>query len=156
MSTGFEFEIDDVAEGLALLESELEANVRAALVVGQNLVAARARELCPQGPTSLLRNSIQPLPLTGNFLGGSLEAPVEAGAPYALPVEEGSRPHVIEPRHRRALRWPVEGGFRFARRVHHPGTAAQPFMEPALRAVEDDVTAELEAAVELSLVRAGF
>lgn len=66
-------------------------------------------------------------------------------APYARFVHWGTRPHVIEPkggvyksytdaegkrvrkgikkggRERKMLRWPVAGGFRFARKVNHPG-----------------------------------
>lgn len=42
-------------------------------------------------------------------------------APYARFVHDGARPHVIEPDKRKALRWPVPGGFAFAKKVHHPG-----------------------------------
>jgi hypothetical protein len=43
-------------------------------------------------------------------------------APYAKFVVKGARPHVIRPRNKRALRWPVPGGFRYAKRVRHPGS----------------------------------
>ena len=73
-----------------------------------------------------------------------------ASASYAAFVERGTQPHTIVPRNRKALRWaassadarltgtPRTGGrVRFARRVQHPGTKAQPFMVPgARRAVE--------------------
>lgn len=38
---------------------------------------------------------------------------------------EGTDPHIIRPRRRKALRWPdasAPGGVRFGRVVHHPGT----------------------------------
>ena len=74
-----------------------------------------------------------------------------ASASYAAYVEQGTRPHEIRPRNRKALRWaassgdarlsgtPRSGGrVRFAKRVQHPGTRAQPFMVPgAKKAVED-------------------
>ena len=66
-----------------------------------------------------------------------------ASADYAIHVERGTRPHEIRPRNRKALRWaastadarlsgtPRTGGrVRFAKRVQHPGTRAQPFMVP--------------------------
>jgi hypothetical protein len=73
-----------------------------------------------------------------------------ASADYATFVETGTRPHTIRPRNRKALRWaasgadarlsgtPRSGGrVRFAKRVQHPGTRAQPFMVPgAKKAVE--------------------
>jgi hypothetical protein len=73
-----------------------------------------------------------------------------ASADYAIYVERGTRPHEIRPRNRKALRWaasaadarltgtPRTGGrVRFAKRVQHPGTRAQPFMVPgAQKAIE--------------------
>ena len=74
-----------------------------------------------------------------------------ASADYAGYVEQGTRPHVIRPRNRKALRFPATradarlsgaprkgGRVRFAKRVMHPGTRAQPFMVPgAQKAVSD-------------------
>jgi hypothetical protein len=69
-----------------------------------------------------------------------------ASADYATFVETGTRPHTIRPRNRKALRWaasagdarlsgtPRSGGrVRFAKRVQHPGTRAQPYMIPGAR-----------------------
>ena len=53
-----------------------------------------------------------------------------AGADYAAHVEFGTKAHEIRPRNKRALRWKVPGGFRFATRVRHPGTRARPYMIP--------------------------
>lgn len=53
-----------------------------------------------------------------------------AGANYAGYVEFGTKPHEIRARNKRALRWKVPGGYRFATRVRHPGTRKQPFMVP--------------------------
>lgn len=71
------------------------------------------------------------------------------GVGYARDVEEGTRPHVIEPRPGRrgrngrpaALAWGgarrLSGSLRsgarptsFARRVNHPGTRARPYLRP--------------------------
>lgn len=73
---------------------------------------------------------------------------IEAQASYAVFVERGTRPHIIRPRNTKALRFAasaagqrLSGSARrgaaviFARVVHHPGTQAQPFMEPAARDV---------------------
>jgi hypothetical protein len=66
------------------------------------------------------------------------------GVGYAQAVEFGSRPHTIEPRFKSVLSFPAskadarlsgnvrKGGNRvFAKRVHHPGTKAHPFLTPA-------------------------
>lgn len=47
---------------------------------------------------------------------------VSFGEDYAPHVEEGTRPHVIRPRKKRALRFPAGGREVFARQVQHPGT----------------------------------
>lgn len=65
---------------------------------------------------------------------------------YAAAVEFGTKPHDIVPRRAKALAW---GGARtlggrvkagsapthFAKRVHHPGTKAEPYLFPSFRKV---------------------
>ena len=53
------------------------------------------------------------------------------GVGYAAVVEYGSQPHLIEPVHASVLRWQGPGGPRFARVVHHPGTAPRAFFRAA-------------------------
>ena len=73
-------------------------------------------------------------------------AETKATASYAAYVERGTKPHIIKPRVKKVLRFPASGGdarlsgsvrsggnVRFARRVKHPGTKAQPFMLPGAR-----------------------
>lgn len=45
---------------------------------------------------------------------------------------EGTPPHVIRPRRRKALRFVVGGHVIYARHVNHPGTRANPFLTRAL------------------------
>lgn len=55
------------------------------------------------------------------------------GANYVLIEEEGSRPHIIRARRRKALRIPVGAGHViFRRQVHHPGTTGTHFMTRSL------------------------
>ena len=44
-------------------------------------------------------------------------------APHALFVHWGTRPHVIRPKNKKALRWASGGKFFFAKQVNHPGNA---------------------------------
>lgn len=60
-------------------------------------------------------------------------------APQATFLEEGTRPHVIRPRRAKALRFlNPAGDVIFAKVVHHPGTRAQPWLEPAIANSADD------------------
>ena len=75
-----------------------------------------------------------------------------ASADYAAFVERGTRPHEIRPRNRKVLRFAADAGsarlsgsprkggrVRFAKRVQHPGTRAQPFMVPGAQKALQDV-----------------
>lgn len=53
-------------------------------------------------------------------------------APQALFIEKGTRPHIIRPKENKVLRFFTGGGPVFAREVKHPGTKADPFLEPAI------------------------
>lgn len=71
---------------------------------------------------------------------------VVASANYAADVEFGTRAHEITPKAKKALRWAATAAGRrlsgaprigaavvFAKRVHHPGTRAHPFLVPGAK-----------------------
>jgi hypothetical protein len=61
---------------------------------------------------------------------------VGAKASYAEYVHEGTRPHTIVPRKTGGvLAFKIDGVMVFATKVHHPGTAANPFLARAVEAV---------------------
>ena len=53
-----------------------------------------------------------------------------SGVEYALAVHEGTNPHVIEPKNKKALYW--NGAKHPVRRVMHPGTQANPYADRAI------------------------
>lgn len=61
---------------------------------------------------------------------------IVADTSYALWHHEGTPPHIIRPRFKKALRFPGpgKGGVVFARVVHHPGTKPNRFLTDSLRA----------------------
>ncbi len=42
-------------------------------------------------------------------------------------LEYGTKPHIIRPKDRKALRIPTEEGYVFAKQIDHPGTSPVPF-----------------------------
>ena len=47
-----------------------------------------------------------------------------------LYLEEGTQPHIIRPKNKKALRWTNDSGIaQFAKYVNHPGFAARKFIE---------------------------
>ena len=97
-------------------------------------VAGEAKRLAPERSGELKRLIREDeVRRTGPW---SLSSGVSGLANYSAPVHEGARPHVIRPRNARALRFEVEGGrIVFARRVNHPGNAANPFLRNAAHRV---------------------
>lgn len=51
---------------------------------------------------------------------------------YAAAIDKGSKPHVIQARSRKALRFMGAGGIVFRRRVNHPGTKPYRFLSRAV------------------------
>lgn len=101
------------------------------IAIGARQISNRAKILTPVD-TGRLRASIH---YTISH-SGNPSATVYTNVNYAPYVHDGTRPHVIRPRRRGgALRFRVGGAIVYAREVHHPGTAARPFLTRALREV---------------------
>jgi hypothetical protein len=92
------------------------------------------------------------VPWRTGFLVQTFRAEVTTGmlrwfptANYAPYVEFGTKPHVIEPREKKALYWP--GADHPVKRVNHPGTAPNPFMERIVQAATPDINATFGSAL---------
>lgn len=108
---------------------EAEANARQVLGQGVALALAHARATTKFKDRSgdLRRSIVRGQKSTWHHF-------IKAGgrtAPHAHFVEYGTKPHPIEVRRRRALRFVQHGEIRFRRRVQHPGTKATHFMDEA-------------------------
>ncbi len=79
---------------------------------------------------------------------GDGEASIQALAPYAVYVVNGTAPHEIRPVNARVLAFEVGGKMVFTAVVQHPGTKPNPFMQ---RAVEDARGKAEESFAELWL-----
>ncbi len=91
-------------------------------------VQAAAERLAPGSTGQGIRSSYR---ITFNGPVGT----VTSTHPASIFVVSGTRPHIIRPRRPGGvLRFTVGGRVVYARLVHHPGTAANPFLTEALRA----------------------
>lgn len=96
---------------------------------GQRVVN-RAKILCPVD-TGRLRASIRGQARRTWTLRPMFT--VGTNVDYAEMVHDGTRPHVIRPRTKQALKFTIGGQVVFAKVVNHPGTRARPFLDRALR-----------------------
>ena len=83
--------------------------------------------------TGALRGSIQ-----ANRLG-PLGWKISSGLTYVVPVEMGSKPHVIRPRSGKFLRFPGSGGMVYARSVRHPGSRARKMFARSVPKIQSEL-----------------
>ncbi len=105
-----------------LKEEKLNAAVEIALKEGATRYKEMVLDYIDEGKafrnrTGVLRSSII-----------AYENKVVAKAPYAPFVELGTRPHIILPKNKKALRFIKDGKEVFAKKVRHPGSKPYPFL----------------------------
>lgn len=145
-----EFDAAELERNLGRISGALDKAMRNTLDHTTQSIVSHARQTTRfRDRTGMLRNSIRAGAFTGSLESGNqLATDVIAGGGgvnYARFVHDGTRPHVIEPRLKKALRIPTGGGHVFAMKVNHPGTAPRPFMDDAAEAVEPGIQAIGEA-----------
>ena len=127
-------------------DKQIPALKRALNRGGQRVVSTAKRNLRDNNSvrTGLLRRSItkqvkvEPLEVTAR-VGTNVE--------YSSYVETGTKAHKISPRNKSVLRFKIDGVWRFAKQVNHPGSRPKPYLVPALEINEplilNDIVSEL-------------
>lgn len=129
----------------ALLHREMRRGVDRAARLAAEAAERKAREVAPVR-TGNLRGSVSHRPATGS--DSVARHDVIASAKYASFVSEGTRPHLIVARRKRALHFFVGGREVFTQRVRHPGTKPNPFWWLALSHAADQLRAATERAMQ--------
>lgn len=152
-------DVRGLTASLGRLMDEMDRTFEGAMAESMDIVAQEAAIRAPL-VTGELVLSINAAPVTGSLSAGTLTGIVSSSLPRALWVEEGTEAHVIRPRKKKALRWASNGtgaeGWRFAKKVNHPGTKAKPFLKPALASKREAIEAKFESATRLAIRRAGL
>lgn len=152
----------DLKIDLTRLTQAIDSGAHDGLALGADLVAVEAKGLAPKR-TSQLANSIQPEEPHGSLSSDDLETTVSAGAPYATFVEFGTgvygptgQAFFVQPKHAKALRFPVPGGgFAFSAGHWIQGARAQPYLTPAVEHNAERVAEQIAHAIE-SAIGAAF
>lgn len=66
---------------------------------------------------------------------------------YALTVHEGTKPHTILPKNKPFLAFKSKGKWIYAKKVRHPGTKANPFMDRAVDNSRETINKIFETAL---------
>jgi len=136
-------EIDKFVIDLKEVSEEIRSDIQKVLVnSGFNIEARAKRNISNNGSvkTGHLRRGI-----TTNV--GNMEVTVHtSNIKYARLVEEGTRPHTIRAKNKKALYW--KGAKHPVRSVRHPGSKAKPYLIPAFEAEKKELIKELEKVIE--------
>lgn len=129
---------------------ELVAKLRAAPDIAAPILQ---RALSASGAILAKYTTKATVPWRTGFLVQSFRADIQAGflrwfptASYAPYVEFGTKPHVIVPREKKALYWP--GAAHPVRKVNHPGTKPNPFMERIIAAAQPEIDTQFVNALQ--------
>ena len=136
-------EIDKFVIDLKEVSEEIRSDIQKVLVnSGFNIEARAKRNISNNGSvkTGHLRRGI-----TTNV--GNMEVTVHtSNIKYARLVEEGTRPHTIRAKNKKALYW--KGAKRPVKLVNHPGSKAKPYLEPAFESEKDKFIENLKEAIK--------
>ena len=130
------------------MSDETNTSLAAAINTGAHIVESSAKSKV-RVKTGRLKDSIHTIDATPE----KLEAQVIADTDYATIIEKGSAPHTIVPSGAAVLHFQVGGDDIFATSVSHPGTAAYPFMAPALSEHTEDIKASIMLALQMELMK---
>lgn len=81
-----------------------------------------------------------------SYMLGRFSGAIESNAKYSVFVHEGTRPHVILPKAKRALANRRTDEM-FGKRVNHPGTRANPYMTRAIEKSKDAINGFFHKAI---------
>jgi len=131
---------------LTALRGSARATVRAAIQEQADRTLKYAQEFAPQGKSEgrggdkPLRDTLYRRVVTDS---DRMEFWVGSTSVKALWVTKGTRPHLILPQRAKVLHFFVNGEEVFTRRVHHPGTKPDPFLDRAAERAQNEMLGRL-------------
>ncbi len=129
--------IEELQTKLAAIGPKFDRSVRReAIRKAGNVVLKEARKRVRKKSGGLAKALGVSVTATNDGENARIGARRGKGGRHAHLIEKGVKRHTIRARRAKALASP--GRF-YGRVVHHPGAAAQPFLEPALEASRDEV-----------------
>ena len=136
-------ELDKFVIDLKETSEEIRSDIQKVLVnSGFNIEARAKRNISNNGSvkTGHLRRGI-----TTNV--GNMEVTVHtSNIKYARLVEEGTRPHTIRAKNKKALYW--KGAKHPVKSVRHPGSKAKPYLIPAFEKEKEVLIKDLKKVIE--------
>lgn len=117
--------IDSINAIFEHLDTDLEKSLKK---TAQHIQDETERGADTHTVTGALVNAVK----SGTINGGYWVGVDTQAAPHALFVHFPTRPHLIKPKKKKALRWAGNGFFHFSKGVQHPGYKGDPFFYDAV------------------------
>jgi len=146
MSVGLSIKIKNLPQIQAKLRAMPVAMTTELRTAVQQTLAKVTRETIKESPVNKstgggnLRQSIS------SALTGTASGKLIVNSDYGIYVHEGTAPHIILPKNKKALA-NVRGGQFFGKKVHHTGTRANPFLHRAVENSTEEVQNYFQEAV---------
>ena len=141
----------EVLAALAKIARTGKKAMMTALGKASRVVTNKAKRSYLTGQSLKVRSGTLRSSLRHELDSSKLEARVGTNVVYARIHEFGgtTSPHEIRPRHGKVLRFPVPGGFAFAKSIQHPGSVmpARPWLRPAYETSQDAIADEFRQAL---------
>lgn len=135
----------DIAQRIARLQASLPERLEQERKKLAEIVLKAVKSQSPV-KTGALKTSLKWTPM------GKID--VLWGLEYGRYIITGTRPHVIEPKNAKALRFEINGQIVFAKRVNHPGTKANDFRKKGLEKVDhQEILSSLSAWLREQVVK---
>ena len=132
-------ELDKFAVEITKLDDKTEDNVQKVLNNTGFKIEAKAKGNVPVDTGHLRRGIATKI--------GNMEVTVHtSNIKYARLVEEGTRPHTIKAKNKKALYW--KGAKHPVKSVRHPGSKAKPYLIPAFESEKDNLIKNLKEIIE--------
>lgn len=149
---GVSFDTHEFRKDLRTLAGAVELAAQDAVSNAANAAFQEAKQTRMfNDKTGRLRQSVG---LRVDAAGGNAKAQVSAGKglAYAVPIHDGSRPHIIAARRAPMLRFKIGARWISTLYVRHPGTSPRPFVteagDNAARLLEDTAHRRVTDAVD--------
>lgn len=123
----------------------------------QIITKSKCKKLIKETSDKIVHDAQMNLVANGNFQTGQLSnsinykltdggfrSVITVKAKHGIFIENGTKPHIIRAKNCKYLRFKQGGEIRYAKAVKHPGTKANPFLQPAINSNAPQFLKKLE------------
>lgn len=144
--------LEEAVSRLDRVSSKAQSKLRIALALSLRDVQEEAR--AKHRFTTRTGTAERSIETKTNYTTDDFSGTVGTTRDITVFLHQGTKAHVIRPRHKLALRWTNGGSFVFAKRVWHPAIKKDPFIFDAAKNQKGKIYSRFELAVRMAIEEA--